>query len=130
MHDEPLRLIPREWREQTMARLRLGTDDFKVKVEGDVNPACRLIFKELMRHYEGHFEKVTTHVRVKRLVLSEQDRIGIGTFHPKDEKNQDSTELTGDGWPPRRPRGRRSTKRPKPSRSGPARTCPSARSKS
>ncbi|MDP7251471.1 MAG: serine protein kinase, partial [Planctomycetota bacterium] len=25
-----------------------------------------------------------------------KDRIGIGTFQPKDEKNQDSTELTGD----------------------------------
>src|SRR5437762_6427802 len=50
MHDEPLRLIPREWREQTLQRLRLGTDDFKVKIDGDVNPACRLIFKELMRH--------------------------------------------------------------------------------
>ena len=31
-----------------------------------------------------------------RLVLSEKDRVGIGTFQPKDEKNQDSTELTGD----------------------------------
>ena len=29
-------------------------------------------------------------------ILSEQDRIGIGTFQPKDEKNQDATELTGD----------------------------------
>jgi serine protein kinase len=29
-------------------------------------------------------------------VFSEQDRVGIGTFQPKDEKNQDSTELTGD----------------------------------
>src|SRR3569623_874989 len=73
-----------------------GIDDFKAKVHGDVNPACRLIFKELMRHYGGNFEKVMSHVRVKRLVLSEQDRIGIGTFQPKDEKNQDSTELTGD----------------------------------
>ncbi len=36
------------------------------------------------------------HIRVKRLLLSEKDRIGIGTFQPKDEKNQDSTELTGD----------------------------------
>ena len=36
------------------------------------------------------------HVRVRRLVLSEKDRVGIGTFQPKDEKNQDSTELTGD----------------------------------
>ena len=36
-------------------------------------------------------------LRVKRLLLSEiSDRIGIGTFQPKDEKNQDSTELTGD----------------------------------
>ena len=28
--------------------------------------------------------------------FSEKDRVGIGTFQPKDEKNQDSTELTGD----------------------------------
>ncbi|MGE3547825.1 MAG: serine protein kinase, partial [Kofleriaceae bacterium] len=96
MHDEPLRLIPRDWREQTINRLKLGNDDYRVKIEGDVNPACRLIFKELMRHYSGNFEKVMGHVRVRRLVLSEQDRIGIGTFQPKDEKNQDSTELTGD----------------------------------
>src|SRR3989339_474239 len=33
---------------------------------------------------------------VNRVSLSEKDRIGIGTFQPKDEKNQDSTELTGD----------------------------------
>ena len=35
-------------------------------------------------------------IKIYRLILSEQDRIGIGTFQPKDEKNQDSTELTGD----------------------------------
>jgi serine protein kinase len=35
-------------------------------------------------------------VRVRRFQLSEKDRVGIGTFQPKDEKNQDSTELTGD----------------------------------
>ena len=40
--------------------------------------------------------KMIQHIRVRRLVFSEQDRIGIGTFQPKDEKNQDSTELTGD----------------------------------
>jgi len=39
---------------------------------------------------------IAKHIRVHRLVMSEQDRIGIGTFQPKDEKNQDSTELTGD----------------------------------
>src|SRR5690606_27335168 len=31
-----------------------------------------------------------------RKVHSEADRVGIATFQPKDEKNQDSTELTGD----------------------------------
>jgi serine protein kinase len=40
--------------------------------------------------------KVVDHIRVRRIFLSEKDRIGIGTFQPKDEKNQDSTELTGD----------------------------------
>ena len=96
MHDEPLRLIPREWRDETINKLKLGGGDYKLKIDGDVNPACRLIFKELMRHYSGNFEKVMSHVKVRRIVLSEQDRVGIGTFQPKDEKNQDSTELTGD----------------------------------
>ncbi len=96
MHDEPLRLIPREWREETIKRLGLGNDSHKVRIDGEVNPACRMIFSELMRHYGGDFEKVMKHVKVRRLLLSEQDRIGIGTFQPKDEKNQDSTELTGD----------------------------------
>ena len=96
MHDEPLRLIPQSWRAQAIAALGLSSDDFQVRIKGDVNPACRYIFSELMRHYNGNFERVMQHVRVKRLVLSEQDRVGIGTFQPKDEKNQDSTELTGD----------------------------------
>src|SRR5207237_312875 len=58
--------------------------------------ASRLIFRELMTEYKGDFAKVMSHVRGRRLLLSEKDRIGIGTFQPKDEKNQDSTELTGD----------------------------------
>jgi len=96
MHDEPLRLIPHAWRQKMIDSLGLGNDEFKVKVVGGVNPACRYIYSLLMEHYKGDFEKVMSHVRVKRLILSEQDRVGIGTFQPKDEKNQDSTELTGD----------------------------------
>ncbi|MEM6958282.1 MAG: serine protein kinase, partial [Myxococcota bacterium] len=96
MHDEPLRLIPIEWREKVMAELKLGNDEHRIKVKGDLNPACRYIFRELLDKYDGDWGKVVNnHVRVKRLLLSEQDRIGIGTFQPKDEKNQDSTELTG-----------------------------------
>jgi serine protein kinase len=96
MHDEPLRLIPREWRPSALREMNLSNGEHRVRIEGDVNPACRWIFRELMEHYKGNFEKVMSHVRVKRLILSEQDRVGIGTFQPKDEKNQDSTELTGD----------------------------------
>jgi serine protein kinase len=98
MHDDPLRLIPHEWRAEVIKRLGLNvaSGDYKLRIDGEVNPACRMIFKELMRHHQGDFAKVMSHVRVRRLVLSEQDRIGIGTFQPKDEKNQDSTELTGD----------------------------------
>ncbi len=49
-----------------------------------------------MVRYEGNWRRVLDHVVVRRLILSEKDRVGIGTFQPKDEKNQDSTELTGD----------------------------------
>ena len=97
MHEEPLRLIPVGWRRRAIESLGLSNDTFKVRVEGDLDPASRFIFQGLMKRYSGDWGKViANHVRVTRLVLSEQDRVGIGTFQPKDEKNQDSTELTGD----------------------------------
>jgi serine protein kinase len=97
MHDEPLRLIPQDWRERSFGELGLGNERYRVRIEGDLDPASRFIFSGLMQKYGGDWAKmVQNHVRVRRLVLSEKDRIGIGTFQPKDEKNQDSTELTGD----------------------------------
>ena len=95
MHEEPLRLIPPDWRARAFEVLGLSGDR-ALFIEGDVNPACRQVFRDLMTHYKGDWAKVISHVKVKRLVLSEKDRVGIGTFQPKDEKNQDSTELTGD----------------------------------
>jgi len=97
MNEEPLKLIPQEWREKAIADLALGDDRHKVRVLGTLNPASRFIFNSLLERYEGDWSKVIDqHIRVKRLLLSEKDRVGIGTFQPKDEKNQDSTELTGD----------------------------------
>jgi serine protein kinase len=96
MHEEPLRLIPQEFRSQVIGELGLGDERYHVHVEGDLCPACRYIFRDLMLKSRGDWAKVVEHVRVRRLVLSEKDRVGIGTFQPKDEKNQDSTELTGD----------------------------------
>jgi serine protein kinase len=96
MNEEPLRLIPLEWREKAIVELGLSNDQFRVRVEGDLDPASRYIYNHLLTKYEGNWSKVMNHVRIRRLVLSEKDRVGIGTFQPKDEKNQDSTELTGD----------------------------------
>ncbi len=96
MHEEPLKLIPVEWRERAFAQLGLDNNDYVPRIRGELDPASRMIFRELMAHYSGDWSKVMQHIRVRRLILSERDRIGLGTFQPKDEKNQDSTELTGD----------------------------------
>ena len=97
MNEEPLKLVPEAWRGKVMQDLGLYDKlGYPVQIRGDINPACRFIFRELMRHYGGEWAKVMKHITVRRLLLSEKDRIGIGTFQPKDEKNQDSTELTGD----------------------------------
>jgi len=96
MHEEPLKLIPPEWREQSITQLGLEKDGYRPYIQGQLNPACRYIFRELMIHHKGDWAKVMQQIRVRRLLVSEQDRRGVGTFQPKDEKNQDSTELTGD----------------------------------
>jgi serine protein kinase len=97
MHEEPLHLIPVEIRPKILEEINRGNKtDYRVNVSGELCPACRFIFRGLMDRYHGDVASVLKHIRVKRLVLSEADRIGIGTFQPKDEKNQDSTELTGD----------------------------------
>ena len=99
MHEEPLLLIPIEARKDvlasrltrscpTAARSSLYGDCLPVLPEDPGRPdgAVRRRLAEDDRAREA----------CSRLVLSEKDRRGIGTFQPKDEKNQDSTELTGD----------------------------------
>src|SRR5580692_10765863 len=98
MREEPLHLIPPDQRVKVVEQLMRNSSDpkYPVQVEGDLCPACRQMYRDLTRRYKGDWFKVMDHVKVRRLVLSEKDRNGIGTFQPKDEKNQDSTELTGD----------------------------------
>ncbi|RMF20516.1 MAG: serine protein kinase [Deltaproteobacteria bacterium] len=97
MHEEPLHLIPHNFRAPFLAEIngQVGAER-TIEVDGDLCPACRFVFNRYMDRYDGDWTRVIEQVRVRRLLLSEQDRIGIGTFQPKDEKNQDSTELTGD----------------------------------
>ncbi len=98
MHEEPLHLIPSDRRKSVLEILNKNRDRGEaVYIEGELCPACRYVYNNLMEYYKGDWETlISKHITVKRLILSEQDRVGIGTFQPKDEKNQDSTELTGD----------------------------------
>lgn len=97
MRQDPLLLIPASRRGDLGARLsKKLRAEYDIVIEGELDPVSRFYYSQLMERYEGDWAKVVSHVRVRRIVFSETDRVGIGTFQPKDEKNQDSTELTGD----------------------------------
>ena len=97
MNEEPLLLVPPGPRQKLLDRLNEKTRcSYKFKLDFDLSPISRFYYDKLMREHKGDWQKVLEHVQVRRMLISEKDRIGIGTFQPKDEKNQDSTELTGD----------------------------------
>jgi serine protein kinase len=101
MHEDPLLLVPQDARKDLEHALNEvytsdGAHRGRIRLVGEVNPFCRKILADLMLHYDGDWKAAMGHIKVRRMTLSEKDRIGIGTFQPKDEKNQDSTELTGD----------------------------------
>jgi len=81
MHEEPLHLIPNELRPEIEKH-------YGIYIEGELCPQCRYNLEHV---YHGRHEDVL----VQRLLFSEKDRIGIGTFAPSDPKSQDITELTG-----------------------------------
>lgn len=122
LHEEPLRLLPSDVRvdfvkQLNAAKVNLTDEDLErvpvstrsrdavrerrpeelLFLEGELCPFCRYVWRSLLEKFDGDWKKILReHVRVERLVFSEEDRVGIGSFHPKDEKNQDSTELSGD----------------------------------
>ncbi|HEY0100572.1 MAG TPA: hypothetical protein VGB76_16620 [Pyrinomonadaceae bacterium] len=81
MHEEPLHLIPHELRAEIEKH-------YGIYIEGDLCPQCRYALEHT---YGGRHEDV----RVQRILFSEKERVGIGTFAPSDPKSQDITELTG-----------------------------------
>ncbi|MCF6094605.1 PrkA family serine protein kinase [Microaerobacter geothermalis] len=81
MHEEPLHLIPQSLRKDF-------EEEFGIKVEGNLCPSCQL---RLETDYGGRVEDVL----VERVLISEEKRIGIGTFSPSDPKSQDIADLTG-----------------------------------
>ncbi|MNW51733.1 PrkA AAA domain protein [compost metagenome] len=81
MHEDPLHLVPHELRPDVERTLG-------VRIEGNLCPICQM---RLKTEYSGDIENV----KVERVLLSEDDRIGIGTFSPSDPKSQDIADLTG-----------------------------------
>jgi serine protein kinase len=81
MQEEPLHLIPKELRGDLEKQ-------FGIKIEGNLCPSCRLM---LQTQYQGRLEEV----KIKRILFSEEERTGIGTFTPSDPKSQDIADLTG-----------------------------------
>ncbi len=97
MNEDPLKLLPLEIRREVLSSINKGRKpEDRISIEGDLNPCCRFIYNALLEHYHGDYRKVLENVKIRRFELSEKKRAGIATFQPKDEKNQDSTELTGD----------------------------------
>lgn len=97
MHEEPLKLLPEEVRSEVLAKINASLpDNEQIRILGDLNPLCRYYYAHFMSKYGGDWSELIKHVKVRRMIISERDRTGIGTFQPKDEKNQDSTELSGD----------------------------------
>lgn len=107
MHEDPLKLLPPDIRKQFVKELneiyveqtsdKDKSSSYKLNVEGELDPRSKKFMKELLLRYKGDWlQVVENHIRVVRKTHSETDRMGIATFQPKDEKNQDSTELTGD----------------------------------
>ncbi|MEK3903312.1 MULTISPECIES: PrkA family serine protein kinase [unclassified Paenibacillus] len=81
MHEDPLHLIPLELRPEIERELG-------VRIEGNLCPSCQM---RLKNEYHGNIEQVA----VTRVLLSEEERVGIGTFSPSDPKSQDIADLTG-----------------------------------
>jgi serine protein kinase len=97
MNEEPLLLVPPRARAEILATMtEKMRSAYKLRLPFDLSPVSRFYQEMLLKRYDGDWMKTLDHVVVRRMLISEKDRIGIGTFQPKDEKNQDSTELTGD----------------------------------
>ncbi|MUK88264.1 protein prkA [Ornithinibacillus sp. L9] len=81
MHEDPLHLIPNHLREDFFK-------EYGIRIEGSLSPLNTM---RLEKEYNGQIEDV----KVERIFLSEDKRVGIGTFSPSDPKSQDIADLTG-----------------------------------
>ncbi|MHB8124806.1 MAG: PrkA family serine protein kinase [Desulfitobacteriaceae bacterium] len=81
MHEDPLHLLP-------IALRSRFEEQYNIKIEGSLCPVCRM---RLEQEFAGDVERFP----IKRILFSEEERVGIGTFTPSDPKSQDIADLTG-----------------------------------
>jgi serine protein kinase len=76
MNEEPLLLIPKEARERFVEEFNRGhAPEERVQILGELCPPSRFYYRELMQRYNGDWTKMIRHIRVRRLIFSEQDRV-------------------------------------------------------
>jgi serine protein kinase len=98
MNQDPIVLLPQNQREQVIEDINEQLDaPYTIRNEQALDPASEFYMDRLLAHYDDDLEAVLdNHVEITRLIADENKRQGIETFEPKDKKNQDETELTGD----------------------------------
>ncbi|MFD1598225.1 PrkA family serine protein kinase [Halobellus rarus] len=98
MNQDPLVLLPQPQRDGVIERLNERLDaPYTIRNDQTLDPASEFYLDKLLAHYDDDLQKVLeNHVEIVRLVASENKRQCVETFEPKDKKNQDETELTGD----------------------------------
>ncbi len=102
MHEDPIKLLHPKRRLDVVKRINENNFEqkdkpmkYRLRPDWGLCIHCEDVYSKLMTHYKGKWDEVMKHIVVNRFFLSEAKRIGIASFQPKDEKNQDSTELTG-----------------------------------
>ena len=98
MNQDPIVLLPQEQRDDVIEQLNQVLDaPYTIRNDQALDPASEFYMDRLLAHYDDDLQEVLeNHVEIIRLVASENKRQCIETFEPKDKKNQDETELTGD----------------------------------
>src|SRR5690606_2405357 len=81
MQEEPLHLVPVDLRPEL-------EEELGVKIEGKLCTSCQFKIKH---EYGNRLEDVP----VERVLLSEDETLGIGTLSPPDPNAQDLADLTG-----------------------------------
>ncbi len=98
MNQDPLVLLPQPQRNEIIAELNERLDaPYTIRNEQALDPASEFYMDRLLAAYDDDLKEVfDNHIEVIRLIADENKRRAIETFEPKDKKNQDETELTGD----------------------------------